>query len=125
MTKVQIKRLDSVTKNDSTATEQINDNFKALQSAIENTLSRNGTTPNYMDADLDMNSYRIINIADPVKDSDIVNLKFVKEKFGDTIDAAKTASNAAVQASNSAQSALVSSTNAINTLRNVWVLYPL
>ncbi len=118
MTKVDIKRLDSITKNDTTATEQINDNFKALQEAIENTLSRDGTGPNFMDADLDMNSYRIINSADPVEDNDIVNLKYVEERIGGAVEASKTATSAATQAANSAQSALVSSTNAINTLRN-------
>lgn len=118
MTKVDIKRLDSVTKNDTTATEQINDNFRALQEAIENTLSRDGTGPNYMDADLDMNSYRIINSANPVEDNDIVNLKYVEERIGGAVESAKTAVNAATQAANSAQSALVSSANAINTLRN-------
>ena len=116
--KVDIKRLDSVTKNDTTATERINDNFKALQEAIENTLSRDGTGPNYMDADLDMNSYRIINSSDPVEDNDIVNLKYVEERIGGAVEASKTAVSAASQAANSAQSALVSSTNAINTLRN-------
>ena len=118
MTKVDIKRLDSITKNDTTATEQINDNFKALQEAIENTLSRDGTGPNFMDADLDMNSYRIINSANPVEDNDIVNLKYVEERIGGAVEASKTATSAATQAANSAQSALVSSTNAINTLRN-------
>jgi hypothetical protein len=118
MTKVDIKRLDSVTKNDTTATERINDNFKALQEAIENTLSRDGTGPNYMDADLDMNSYRIINSSDPVEDNDIVNLKYVEERIGGAVEASKTAVSAASQAASSAQSALVSSTNAINTLRN-------
>ena len=118
MTKVDIKRLDSVTKNDTTATERINDNFKALQEAIENTLSRDGTGPNYMDADLDMNSYRIINSANPTEDNDIVNLKYVEERIGGAVEASKTAVSAASQAANSAQSALVSSTNAINTLRN-------
>lgn len=118
MTKVDIKRLDSVTKNDTTATERINDNFLALQTAIENTLSRDGTGPNYMDADLDMNSYRIINSSDPVEDNDIVNLKYVEERIGGAVEASKTAVSAASQAANSAQSALVSSTNAINTLRN-------
>ena len=118
MTKVDIKRLDSVTKNDTTATERINDNFKALQEAIENTLSRDGTGPNYMDADLDMNSYRIINSADPTEDNDIVNLKYVEERIGGAVEASKTAVASATQAANSAQSALVSSTNAINTLRN-------
>lgn len=118
MTKVDIKRLDSVTKNDTTATERINDNFKALQEAIENTLSRDGTGPNYMDADLDMNSYRIINSADPTEDNDIVNLKYVEERIGGAVEASKTAVSAAAQAANNAQSALVSSTNAINALRN-------
>ena len=118
MTKVDIKRLDSITKNDTTATEQINDNFKALQEAIENTLSRDGTGPNFMDADLDMNSYRIINSANPVEDNDIVNLKYVEERIGGAVEASKTATSAATQAANSAQSALVSSTNAINALRN-------
>lgn len=118
MTKVDIKRLDSITKNDTTATEQINDNFKALQEAIENTLSRDGTGPNFMDADLDMNSYRIINSSDPVEDNDIVNLKYVEERIGGAVEASKTAVSAASQAASSAQSALVSSTNAINTLRN-------
>jgi hypothetical protein len=118
MTKVDIKRLDSVTKNDTTATEQINDNFKALQEAIENTLSRDGTGPNFMDADLDMNSYRIINSAYPAEDNDIVNLKYVEERIGGAVEASKTAVSAAAQAANSAQSALVSSTNAINTLRS-------
>lgn len=116
--KVDIKRLDSVTKNDTTATERINDNFLALQTAIENTLSRDGTGPNYMDADLDMNSYRIINSSDPVEDNDIVNLKYVEERIGGAVEASKTAVASASQAANSAQSALVSSTNAINTLRN-------
>lgn len=116
--KVDIKRLDSITKNDTTATEQINDNFKALQEAIENTLSRDGTGPNFMDADLDMNSYRIINSAYPAEDNDIVNLKYVEERIGGAVEASKTAVSAATQAANSAQSALVSSTEAINTLRN-------
>lgn len=118
MTKVDIKRLDSVTKNDTTATAQINDNFLALQEAIENTLSRDGTGPNYMDADLDMNSYRIINSSDPVEENDIVNLKYVEERIGGAVEASKTAVSAASQATSSAQSALVSATNAINTLRN-------
>lgn len=63
MSKVDIKTLDSVTNNDTTATALINDNFKELQKAVENTLSRDGTAPNFMDADLDMNSYRIINLS--------------------------------------------------------------
>ena len=116
MSKVDIKRLDSVTKNDTTATEQINDNFQALQAAIENTVSRDGTVPNYMDADLDLNSYRIINAGDPVGECDVVTLKYFEEKAGGTIEAAAEAKASASKAASSAQSALVASNNAIGQL---------
>lgn len=39
----------------------LNDNFDAIATAIENTVSRDGTTPNTMSANLDMNGYRILN----------------------------------------------------------------
>ena len=39
----------------------LNANFSAIEDAIDNTLSRDGTTPNQMNADLDMNGHRIIN----------------------------------------------------------------
>lgn len=39
----------------------INNNNAAIETAMENTLSRDGTTPNSMSADLDMNSYDILN----------------------------------------------------------------
>ena len=45
------------------STATLNANFDAIEAAIENTLSRNGTTPNQMQADLDMNSNSIINLA--------------------------------------------------------------
>lgn len=116
MSKVDIKRLDSVTKNDTTATEQINDNFQALQVAIENTVSRDGTVPNYMDADLDLNSYRIINAAAPVEGKDVVTLEYFEEKAGGAVEAAAEAKASASKAASSAQSALVASNNAIGQL---------
>lgn len=118
MTKVEIKRLDSVTANDTTATLLINDNFQAIQTAIENTLSRDGTTPNFMDANLDLNSYKIINCSEATEDNDVVTLKYVKDVIGSVAeDAANAAANAA-QAASSAQSALVSATNAASAVRN-------
>lgn len=39
----------------------INDNFEALATALENTLSRDGTTPNTLEADLDLNGNLILN----------------------------------------------------------------
>lgn len=40
----------------------INDNNAAIESAFENTLSRDGSTPNSMEADLDMNSNDLLNV---------------------------------------------------------------
>jgi len=39
----------------------LNANFDAIEEALENTLSLDGTSPNAMDADLDMNGHRILN----------------------------------------------------------------
>jgi len=41
--------------------QALNDNFEALRDAFDNTLSRDGSTPNTMGADLDMNSNDILN----------------------------------------------------------------
>lgn len=44
--------------------DSLNDNFDAIEQALENTLSRDGTSPNAMEADLDMNSNDILNASD-------------------------------------------------------------
>lgn len=38
-----------------------NTNYDAIEAAIENTLSRDGTAPNQMEADFDMNGHDILN----------------------------------------------------------------
>jgi hypothetical protein len=40
-----------------------NNNNASIETAIENTLSRDGTSPNQMNADLDMNGYGLLNVA--------------------------------------------------------------
>lgn len=49
-------------QNESTAVSNINTNLEALETCIETTLSRDGTAPNEMASDLDMNSNKIINL---------------------------------------------------------------
>ena len=44
------------------ATTTINNNLNNLRDAFDNTLSLDGSTPNAMQADLDMNSYDILNV---------------------------------------------------------------
>jgi hypothetical protein len=52
----------------------LNANLDAIEAALENTLSRDGTSPNQMSAPLDMNSNRITNLATPVSGSDAARL---------------------------------------------------
>lgn len=97
MSKVDILRLDSVTTNDTKATATINTNFANIQAVIEKLLSRDGTVPNYMDAVLDMNSYRIINTAAPVDDFDVINKAYLNAFVGD-LQSQVAAAEAAAQA---------------------------
>ena len=47
------------------STQAINANYALIEAAIENTVSRDGTTPNSMNANLDMNGYGILNASIP------------------------------------------------------------
>lgn len=49
-------------QNETTAVNAINNNNAVLEAASDNTLSRDGTSPNNMEANLDMDSNRIINL---------------------------------------------------------------
>ncbi len=42
----------------------INENNEAIETAFENTISRDGSTPNQMEADLDLNSNDLLNVKD-------------------------------------------------------------
>lgn len=48
-----------------TAKNTINSNSATIQTAFDNTLSRDGTSPNQMGANIDMDSYRILNLPAP------------------------------------------------------------
>lgn len=117
MSKVDILRLDSVTTNDTKATTTINTNFQNIQSVIETLLSRTGVTPNYMDAVLDMNSYRIINTAAPTEDFDVVNLKYLRDYVGNLETLVSQATEAAQVATAQAQNAASSSNIAASAVQ--------
>lgn len=100
--KIEIDTLESLSANDATATLKINNNFKKIRDELNNTLSRDGKTPNFMDADLDLNSHKIINSADPEDDKDLVTLKYLKQEIG---DAKRFAEEAEASANRSAEAA--------------------
>lgn len=71
MTKISLSDLASGFR----SSNKLNENFQAIRTALDNTLSRDGSTPNHMLAPLDMNSNRVINIAAPVNPTDAVRLQ--------------------------------------------------
>lgn len=58
--------------NPASAVSTINSNSALIETALENTLSRDGTSPNSMNADLDMNSYQILNLPAATTDTEPV-----------------------------------------------------
>lgn len=65
--------LTDITSGYSSATVQ-NANNVLVETALENTLSRDGTAPNTMSANLDMNSNKVVNVADATNNQDAVTL---------------------------------------------------
>lgn len=65
MTKLTLNNVGSLI-DATTAQTTLNSNNAATVTAMENTLSRNGDTPNQMQAPLDMNSNHILNLPAPV-----------------------------------------------------------
>src|SRR5258708_6287072 len=60
--------------NPTTVISTINGNFTAVETAVENTLSRDGTSPNEMEADFDMNSHRILNCPSAISNGEPITL---------------------------------------------------
>jgi len=73
MAKLTLDHLNNL-QNENTAVALINDNSDLIETALENTLSRDGTTPNQMESNLDMNYWHILNLPEPASDTDPVRL---------------------------------------------------
>lgn len=57
--------------------DALNANFDAIEEAFENTVSRDGTGPNFLTANLDANSSRIINLPAPTLGHEAANKAYV------------------------------------------------
>lgn len=73
MAKLTLSDLTNL-QNESTAVATLTANNTLIENALENTLSRDGTSPNTMSADLDMNSNNILNLPFPASDTEPVRL---------------------------------------------------
>lgn len=72
-------------QNESTAVSTLNSNFTLVETALENTVSRDGTSPNEMSADFDMNSNRILNLPAPIAMQEPLRLQDLDDFVGGTL----------------------------------------
>jgi hypothetical protein len=65
MSKITLATVGSLTQNPTTAQQVINNNYSIIQTAFDNTLSRDDTQPDQMVGNLDMNNNQILNLPPP------------------------------------------------------------
>lgn len=78
MSKITLNDITNL-QNETSVVNTINTNNEVLEEALTNSLSRDGDLPNHMDAELDMNSNRIINLPAPVSAFDPLRLQDLED----------------------------------------------
>ena len=82
----------------------INDELSKIETALADGLSRTGNGPNDMEANLDLNSNRIINVGAPVDNNDAVTKVYLENQIADYVSASDAA-DAAIAAQAAAETA--------------------
>lgn len=101
--------------------DALNDNFAAIEEAFENTLSRDGSVPNSLEANLDLNGNDLLNVNNlsmtgslTVDGQDYLGTAI--QAAADAEDSADAAATSATSAASSATSATNSATSAANSV---------
>lgn len=110
MAKLSLTDLASIEGNEATAISAINANNAAIETALENTLSRDGTSPNDMLADLDMGGFTIYNLPSPTLDSEPATKGYVDDLAA--LDDAPALAQAVTDAQTAASAAAASAVTA-------------
>lgn len=82
MVKISLQNITDL-QNEGTVVSAFNNNNALIRAAVDNTLSRDGTSPNQMNTPLDMNSKQIINLVDATTDQEPVTFG----QFNSTVSA--------------------------------------
>lgn len=85
MAKLTLSNVASL-QNETTALATMVANNDLIEAALENTLSRDGTSPNSMSANLDMNSKRILNLPAPATANEPLRLQDLSDFVGGTLE---------------------------------------
>lgn len=105
--KITLTKINS----DYASKQAVNANYDTIVAGLNNTLSRDGTAPNQMGANLDMNSNRILNLPAPATNTEPLR----KGDAQSYVDAATAAVEAAEAASAIAQSSASSASTSAST----------
>jgi hypothetical protein len=99
-----------------TGISKLNGHLEKVTTAFQNTLSRDGSTPNAMEADIDMNDNQLLNVGDPLLDGNAATKRYVDNiAFGDNLGAILAASGDVRRVSNYAElTALTAANGRIN-----------
>lgn len=84
MTKVTLNNVADLTQA-TTAVVTINSNSNTIETAFDNTLSRDGTAPNSMRSNLDMDSNRILNLPEPLTAEEPLRLQDLVDFTGGSL----------------------------------------
>lgn len=118
MAKLTLTDLSSLT-NESSAVAAINANNALIETALENTLSLDGTTPNSMNADLDMNSNDILNGGAATFSALTVGATDFSTIVSD-VQAAEAAATASAAAAAASEAAAASAAAAADVAKITW-----
>lgn len=99
MAKLTLPDVGNILGNPTSAQSRINSNSTLIETALENTLSRDGTSPNRMGADIDMDHNDILNINIIQSDDFIIGGSTVTGALQLAQDSANAAAASAVKAS--------------------------
>lgn len=112
MAKLTLADVTNIGGNPTSAANVINNNNQLVEDALENTLSRDGSTPNQMASDIDMNNFDLLNVDTLDANNLVVNGTDLEEQIQVAVDAAEDASNSAIAAQGSASDAAASASAA-------------
>lgn len=105
MAKLTLADVSNIGGNPNSAANVINNNNGLIEQALENTLSRNGSAPNHMLVDLDMNGSDLINVGNVDADNVTVDGVSLTAQIVAAEQAAQDAADSAIEAQGSASAA--------------------
>lgn len=115
MAKITLLDVSNLLGNPTSAANTINENNTRIEAALETLLSRDGTTPNQFEVDLDLDHNDLMNVGNLQADEIKVDGIDLSDRLQEVVDAKDEALDAAIAAGISESNAASSATSAGNS----------